>query len=441
MNQSRTSTVLRLSTVLLAVCAVISARCLSADEWPQWRGPNRDGVWLETGIVERFPGPQLELKWRAPVSNGYSGPTVADGRVYVTDRVTKPSARERVLCFDAMSGKPVWTHEYECRYSQVGYQNGPRASVTIDEGRAYALGTMGHFRCLDAASGSLLWKKDPETDYEVELPTWGIASAPLVEGDLVIVQLGARPDACVVAWDKRTGEERWRALADRASYSAPVVLEQAGRRVLVCWTGDHVAGLDPATGNLHWKHPTPPVEMVINVATPVADGGRLFLTSFYDGSYMFRLRQDSLGVELIWQRRGQNESRTDALHSMISTPLTLGDYIYGIDSHGEFRCLEGATGDRVWEDLTVVPNVRWGTAHLVRNRDRVWLFNEKGELVIAELSPKGFHEISRARLIKPTRGQLSRRGVGVCWSHPAFAYKHVFARNDAELVCASLAAE
>jgi outer membrane protein assembly factor BamB len=441
MNRSRMSTVLCLSAVWLAVCAVMSTRCLSADEWPQWRGPNRDGVWLETDIIERFPGPQLEFKWRAPVSNGYSGPTVAGGRVYVTDRVTKPAAQERVLCFDAATGAPVWTHEYKCTYSQVGYRDGPRASVTIDDGRAYALGTMGHFRCLNAASGSLLWKKDPETDYEIELPNWGIASAPLIEGELVIVQLGARPDACLVAWDKRTGEERWRALADRASYSAPVIVEQAGRRVLVCWTGDHVAGLDPATGKVHWKHPTPPVEMVINVSTPVVDRDRLFLTSFYDGSYMFRLRRDSLGVGIVWQRRGENERRTDALHSTISTPLILGEYIYGVDSFGQLRCLNAATGDRVWEDLTLMPKARWATAHLVRNRDRVWLFNEKGELVIANLSPNGFHEISRARLIEPTRGQLSRGSAGVCWSHPAFAYKHVFARNDTELVCASLAAE
>jgi outer membrane protein assembly factor BamB len=425
----------------MAVCTLISTRCVSADEWPQWRGPNRDGVWRETGIIETFAGPQLELKWRVPVSNGYSGPTVADGRVYVTDRVTKRPEKERVLCFDAATGSRLWIHEYECRYSKVGYQDGPRASVTIDDGRAYALGTMGHFRCLDAASGSLIWKKDPGTDYEIDLPVWGIASAPLIEGELVIAQLGARPDACIVAWDKRTGDERWRALPDRASYSAPVVVEQAGRRVLICWTGDNVAGLDPATGKVHWKQPTPPKEMVINVPTPVVDGDRLFLTSFYEGSYMFRLRQDSLGVETVWQRRGENERRTDALHAMISTPFIQDNHIYGVDSHGELRCLNADTGDRLWEDLTVMPKQRWATAHLVRNGDRVWLFNESGELIIAELSPKGFREISRAKLIEPTKGQLSRAGTGVCWSHPAFAYKHVFARNDNELVCASLAAE
>jgi len=410
------------------------------DDWPQWRGPNRDGVWRETGLVEAFSGPQLELAWRAPVSNGYSGPTVAEGRVYLTDRLGEPAEVERVLCFDAATGTKVWTHVYECTYKQVGYPDGPRASVTIVDGLAYSLGTMGHFRCLDAATGASVWGKDPGADYEIDKPIWGIASAPLVEGDLVIVQLGARPDACIVAWDKQTGVERWRALDDKASYSAPVVVEQAGRRVLVCWTGEHVAGLNPATGEVYWKHPTPVKEMIINVSTPVVAGDRLFLSSFYDGSYMLRLGQETPTVESIWRRRGKSEKHTDALHAMIGTPFIQGDYVYGVDSFGQLRCLDADTGDRVWEDRTAVPEARWATIHMVRNGDRVWMFNERGELLIAKLSPEGFHEISRTKLIDPTKGQLSR-GDGVCWSHPAYANRHVFARNDQELVCASLAAE
>ncbi len=412
-----------------------------ADDWPQWRGPNRDGVWRERGVIEKFQSPQIDVKWRAPISNGYSGPTVAEGRVFLTDRIEEPSEKERVHCFDEATGKKIWTHEYDCQYRQVGYPDGPRASVTVVGGLAYALGAMGHFRCLDAATGKLLWKKDPGTDYDIELPIWGIASAPLVDNDLVIAQLGARPDACIVAWDKKTGVERWRALADGASYSAPIIIEQAGRRVLVCWTADHLVGLNPETGETYWTYPTPPIEMVINVASPVVAGDRIFLTAFYDGSYMLRLRRDEPGVELIWRRHGRNERRTDALHSTIGTPVIMRDYIYGVDSYGELRCLEADTGDRVWEDLTVVPKDRWATIHMVQNGSRIWIFNESGELIIAELSPNTFQEISRAKLIDPTRGQLSRGETGVCWSHPAFANKHVFARNDRELVCANLAAE
>ena len=424
---------------MLAV-ALGSACGALADDWPQWRGPGRDGVWKETGLIEKFSSDRLAPKWRSSIGSGYSGPTVAGGRVYVMDRQTDPKPVERVLCFDAADGRLLWTHAYDCSYEGVQYEAGPRASVSIAGGRAYALGTMGHLHGLDAADGRVLWKKDPKTDYAVRVPLWGVAAAPLVDGEAVIVQLGASGGACVVALDAVTGKEKWRALEDRASYAAPILVEQAGRRVLVCWTGDSVAGLDPASGRTHWKQPTRPSKMVINVPTPVVDRGRLFLTSFYDGSYMFRLREDAPQAELAWHRRGESETRTDALHGMISTPWFQGDYVYGVDSYGELRCLDAGNGDRVWEDLTAVPKARWSTIHMVRNGDRCWMFNERGELVIARLSPKGFHEISRAKLLEPTRAQLGQRG-GVCWSHPAYALKHVFARNDNELVSASLAAE
>jgi hypothetical protein len=140
----------------------------------------------------------------------------------------------------------------------------------------------------------------------------------------------------------------------------------------------------------------------------------------------------------LWRARGENEQNTEALHCIMSTPLLIGDYIYGVDSYGELRCLEAATGKRIWEDQTATPRDRWSNIHMVRNGDRIWMFNERGELLIASLSPEGFHEISRAKLLEPTTVQLKRRGEGVCWSHPAFANGHVFARNDERLVCASL---
>jgi outer membrane protein assembly factor BamB len=428
-----------LTVSLLGMFVLLTgARPLPADDWPQWRGPTRDAVWKETGIVDKFSSGQLPLRWRAAVGSGYSGPTVADGRVVVTDRLSEPREVERVLCFDWKTGARAWAFAYDCPYKNVDYPAGPRACASLDEGRVFALGSMGHLHCLDAASGKLLWKKEPGADYKLRVPIWGIASAPLVDGKLVIVQVGGEGGACLMAFDKRSGAEQWRALGDRASYSAPIIVEQAGRRVLVCWTGDNVAGLDPASGKLLWLYPFKPARMVINVPTPIVSGERLFLTGFFDGALMLKLCQDEPRVEKLWRRQGPSEQHTDALHSMISTPYMEGDYVYGVDSYGELRCLDARNGERVWEDLTAVPKARWATIHMVRNGPRTWLFNERGELIIATLSPAGFHEISRAKLIAPTTGQLGQRG-GVCWSPPAFAYKHVFARNDRELVCASLA--
>lgn len=425
--------------VVSAAVVLFAAGAAPGDDWPQWRGLNRDGVWHETGIVEKFQEPRLEYVWRAELGSGYCGPTVAQGRVYVMDRVVSPKQIERVHCFDAKTGESLWTHSYDCAYRGVQYDAGPRASVTIHEGRAYALGTMGHLHCLDAKSGKALFSRDLNSAYGIRMPIWGISAAPLIEGDLLILQIGGEDGACVVALDRESGKEVWRALDDKASYSAPIVIEQAGKRVLVVYTGENVVGLDPTSGKVYWKHPFPPTRMVIGIATPVPHRDLLFLSNFFDGSLLLKLRQDEPAVRKVWQRAGESEEQTDALHSIIATPYLEGDYIYGVDSYGELRCLNLDTGDRVWESLEAVPKARWATIHFVKNHDNVWMFNEKGELIIAELSPEGFQEKSRALLIEPTRDQLPSRRGGVAWSHPAFADRHVFARNDKELVCASLA--
>ena len=414
------------------------AEAATGDDWPQWRGPGRDGVWKEQGLVDKLAGPDLPIKWRAPIAGGYSGPTVAGGRVYVTDLVGEGPRQERVHCFDAETVKPVWTHAYEVNYGGLGYQAGPRASVSIHDGRAYALGAVGHFHCFDAARGTMLWTKDLNQLYQINMPTWGTAASPLIDGDLAIVQCGGTNGACVVALDRKTGQERWKAANDRASYSAPILINQAGKRVLVVYTGDRVLGMNPQSGALYWEHPFPARQVVIGIATPVVEKDRLFITNFYEGALMLRLHQDKPGVEKLWERRGPNERTTDAIQSIIATPIMVDGYVYGVDSYGELRCLDAKTGDRVWEDQTAVPRARWSTIHLTPNADRVWMFNERGQLLITKLSPKGFQEISRAQLIKPTTRQLPQRG-GVCWAHPAYAYRHVFARNDEELVCASLA--
>jgi outer membrane protein assembly factor BamB len=425
--------------ILAAWILLVLAGIGRADDWPQWRGPNRDGVWRESGIAQRFKSSELTPKWRVEIGSGYCGPTVSHGRVYVMDLIIRPTTMERIHCFDEKSGKKLWSHEYECAYGRVQYPAGPRASVTIDGGKAYALGSTGRLHVLDAASGSIVWQKDLDQQYSIDLPNWGITAAPLIHENLVVLHIGGR-GACVIALNKDTGDEVWRALSDPAQYSAPIVVQQAGQPVVICWTGGSVAGLAANTGKVLWRYEWKPRKMPIGVATPVVEGDRVFFTSFYDGSLLLRLRGDKPEVEKLWQIAGRDERNTEALHSIISTPVFENGFIYGVDSYGELRCLDAADGHRVWEDKTAVPTARWSTIHFVKNGGRYFLFNERGELIIARLSPKGYDEISRARLLEPTEEQLRQRG-GVCWSHPAFANKHIFARNDKELVCASLAAE
>jgi outer membrane protein assembly factor BamB len=416
----------------------------AADDWPQWQGPQRDARWREQGIVDQLPQGLLPRMWTATIASGYSGPTVADGRVFVTDRAsvemqTGEGDRERVHCFDAETGEPLWTYAYDAPYT-ISYRAGPRAAVTIDENLAFAVGAMGHFHCFNAADGSVVWKRDLNADYQIDMPIWGIAAAPFIHQNLVVQQVGGKDGACIVAFDKKTGEEIWKALDDRAQYSTPILIQQAGQDVLVCWTGDSISALDPLTGKVFWRFPFLPIKMPIGIATPVISGDRLFVTSFYDGSVMLRIPKDEIAYELLWKRVGSSEQDTDALQSIISNPLFLGDYIYGVDSYGELRCLDAATGDRIWEDKSVVKPNRWATVHMVQHGKRTWMFNEQGELLITELSPRGVNILSRTRVIAPTRLQLSRRDEGVSWAPPAFANRSIYVRSDKELVCCSLAA-
>jgi len=441
----------RLIVGALLATVFVHATVASADDWPQWLGPQRDGVWRETGIVETFPAEGLRVRWRVPIGSGYAGPAVANGRVYVHDRKLAPGATnpanafdqvgipgtERVLCLDDTDGRMVWQHEYATTYS-VSYAAGPRVTPLVHAGKVYTLGAEGHLFCFDAASGKTVWSRELGKDYKIKTPVWGFAGHPLIDGNKLICLVGGE-GSVAVAFDKDTGKELWRALnAKQPGYAPPMIYQLDGRRQLILWHAEAVNGLDPETGKVFWTHPLPAREG-LSVATPrQLDGDRLFLTTFYNGSLMLRVRGNQ--PEVLWQSKKISERETDALHSIMATPVIDAGHIFGVCSYGEFRCLRADTGERVWETFapTTGKSERWGNAFIVPHADRWFLFNEKGELIIARLSPAGYEEISRARLIEPDNHDARRP---VVWSHPAFANRSVYVRNDHEIVCASLAKE
>lgn len=419
--------------ILFLLSFFTSTYCYSQD-WPDWRGVNRDGIWGETGIVEKFEANELTPKWSVSIGSGYSGPTVSNGKVYLTDLIKNPSQTEGVLCFDQETGKKLWEFRYPCEYSGVGYPAGPRASVIINNEKAYSLGTMGNIFCFNAENGKVRWQKDLNTAYEIRMPTWGISATPIIVNDKIILQISGSNNACVIALNNETGEEIWRNLEDIAAYSAPIIIEKNGVRVVVVWTENSVSGLNPESGEIYWRIPWD-VGSGMSIATPVLYNDHIFLSCFYSGSLLLKLGNNYTSADKVWQRSGESERKTDALHCVMNTPVIIDDYIYGVDSYGELRCLEFATGNRVWEDLTAVNKNRWANIHFIQNVNKTWMFNEHGELIISELSSKGFNEISRTKIIEPTKEQLPR---GVTWSHPAFANKHIFVRNDNLLVCIDL---
>lgn len=444
--------------MLLALVFCCCSFAASADEWPQWLGPKRDAVWRETGIVDKFPADGPTVRWRTKIGAGYAGPAVVGDRVIVTDRVRNGSrdpdspfergsaaSSERILCLDEATGKIVWEHSYPCVYT-VSYPAGPRCTPTVDDGQVFTLGAEGHLVALAAADGKVLWQRDLKQDYSIrQSPTWGFSSHPLVDGKKVITLVGGEGTA-VVAFDRDSGKEVWRALSASGphgpGYGPAQIIEAAGVRQLIVWLPTAVSSLDPETGKVLWSHSFP-VRQGLTVPTPRRSGDLLFVTSFYDGPLMLRLATDKPGASEVWRGRLADEKNNDDLHSIMPTPFIENGHIYGVSSYGQLRCLKADTGERVWEDLTAtgadkLRNARWANAFLIKHEDRFFLANEAGDLIIARLTPKGYDEISRTNLLKPTNHNAGRP---VVWSHPAFAHRCVFARNDEEIVCVSLAKE
>ncbi|REJ93744.1 MAG: pyrrolo-quinoline quinone [Planctomycetota bacterium] len=420
----------------LFLAAALAGNRLQADDWPQWGGPQRDLVWRESGIVQSLPAGRLPRVWTAKVGEGYAGPAVADGKVYLTDRIHGEGndGVERVLCLDAESGDLLWKHEYECLYS-VSYPAGPRATPLCHDRLVYTLGAVGHLFCLDAETGEIVWSRFFPDDFGTRLPTWGTAAAPLVDGDQLIALVGG-PDALVVSFDRRTGKELWRALDDPGvGYCPPMIYDFDGQRQLIIWHPQAVSALDPRSGASLWDHRFP-VQAGLTIATPRKHNNRLLVSSFYNGSLM--LEVSSGGAEEVWRGKSDSEIRTDGLHALMGTPILTDTHIYGVGSYGQLRCLDADTGRRVWETFEATGEDRWWNAFLIPHEDRVFIHNEQGELIIARLTPEGYDEDSRALLIEPTRPVRRRMTI---WSHPAFAMQSVFARNDKVLVRVNLAAE
>src|SRR5581483_10822843 len=326
---------------------------------------------------------------------------------------------------------------------QETYATGPRATPTVDGDRVYVIGAKAALHCLDAKTGALKWSKDFVKEYGTHIPTWGMASAPVVDGERLLCNVGGEGDARVMAFDKMTGKEIWRALTTNSEpgYGQPVLIDYGKARQLIVWYPLAVASLNPVTGKVYWEQPFK-VNMNISIATPVRSGPLLFVTTFYSGPLMLTLDDQEPRATVLWKGKTASEINTDGLHSLISTPAIVGDYIYGICSYGQLRCLNARTGERVWETQEVTrEKARWATGHMVRHGDRFFINNDRGDLIIASLTPQGYKEVGRASLIKPTSNPGNRRELGaVNWSHPAYANRHIVARNDEEIIRVDLSA-
>lgn len=430
-------------------CLVLCFQSVFADDWPGWMGSERDGVYRETGIIERIPESGLDIQWRVPIAGGYAGPAVADGRVFVFDFVRQsgtpvndPDARselvgqERLTALDAKSGRQLWQHAYACNY-RISYPAGPRCTPTVDGDRVYILGAEGDLRCLRTDNGDVLWARHLPDDFGAETPIWGFAAHPLVTDDLLYTMVGGTGQG-VVAFDKLTGKVRWKALDTPAGYCPPSIIKAGGVQQLIVFHPAGIVALEPTSGKPYWDVPLKP-DYEMSIARPMVEGDLMFASAIRNEAVLIKLDQQQPKAEVVWYGAPR-----EAVHSANATPLFVDGVIYGTDcNEGCLVAVDSQDGARLWQtfEATKQENTRrlsHGTAFLTRlgDSDRYLIMSETGDLQMARLTATGYEDLGRFRVLAPTGECFGRQ---VVWSHPAYAGRTAFVRNDEEIVAVSLA--
>lgn len=423
----------------------LSASPAQSDDWPQWMGKNRDNVWREDGIIDKFPAGGPPIVWRVEIAGGYAGPAVANGKVYITDYATAEDVKvenfdrgnfngmERVLCLEETTGKLLWKHEYSVKYT-ISYPAGPRCTPVVEDNRVYTLGAEGHLFCFDTEkNGEVIWSQDLKQEYNTKAALWGYAGHPLIDGNKLITLVGGE-GTHVVAFDKMTGAEIWRfGTSKEQGYSPPTIIEAGGVRQLILLRPDAVTSIDPETAKEYWSVPYEATSGSI-IMSPVVVGEYLYAAGYSSKSLLLKLDSQKPAVEEVWRDQARS-----AISPVNVQPIVDGNTIYGLDQKGAMMALEIPSGKRLWESTAPIDGKRSKgseTAFIVRQDDRYWLFNELGDLIIARIDTSGYSEIDRARVIQPSNTAFGRE---VVWSMPAFANRRAYIRNDHEIICVDLA--
>lgn len=360
----------------------------------------------------------------------------------------KTKGLERILCLEEATGKILWKQAYPCAY-ETAYGSGPRVTPTVSGDKVYTLGAMGELVCLDAATGQVRWQKNFVRDYRAEVPLYGFAAAPLVDGNRLIVIVGGEGQA-VMALDRHTGRTLWKAgSAAEPGYCAPLIRTLAGKRQIVVWHGQALMGLEPESGKELWSVPHS-VTAGIAISTPAVAGDRLAVCSQYEGVLMLEFHRGAAEPAVLWKASAgtvpERQWKTAGFNTTMGTVLLLGGHVYGVSLYGETCCLNADTGQRVWTTLQPTsggtePRERWSTLFMVPHGDKVFIWNDHGDLILARLAGSGYQEISRSHLLDPDMPSMGSGGRKVVWSHPAFANRCLYVRNNHELICVSLATE
>jgi outer membrane protein assembly factor BamB len=400
---------------------------LTAQDWPQWRGPNRDGVAVGSRLPAKWPAAAPEPKWKAGVGDGYSGPAVVGNRVYILGREGK---NERCLCFDAATGKELWKHEYpeEFQPPDPTAGKGPYSTPTVDRDRVYMLGLGGMLHCLDAATGKVHWKHDCRKEYwgvvkneklgdDAWFPPCGCATGPLVDGGTVVVAVGGKKAGAFTAFDRYSGEIKWKALEDRSSYASPVVRSPGGVEQIIGFTGTRMVGLRHSDRTLLWDHPFKALYDQ-TILSPVVWKDLVIVGGEGRPITALKLEKDGDGVK-------KSVAWTSAdFKPYLTTPVAVGDRLFGHDMRtNKLVCLDLADGTTVWTS----PNLPGNYHSLAAAGDVLLDLNNQGELRVTKTGGDEYTELAKWTVC----------GKG-SWAHLAVAGNRLYVKDREDLHCYEL---
>lgn len=395
----------RILTFVILIIGV-SWYAMAAD-WPQYRGPNQDGLSKETGLAFTWPADGPNVSWRVPIGDGYSGMIVSQGRLYTMYSRDK---QEFVACFDTASGKEIWNYKNDVEFEN-DQGNGPRGTPTLDGETLYALGARGVLVALNAKDGSVLWNKDLKSLVQLKVPIWGVSSSPLIEGNLLIVPGGGAVHNAIVALDKKTGKVMWKSQTDEPGYSTAIPVEIQGVRQIIVFSGTVLFSVSPSDGKLYWKYPWK-TDWFVNAAVPIfVPPDKIFISTSYDrGAALLQVtgNAEKLNVQDVWLSK--------AMKNHFNTSVMYKGHIYGFDN-AILKCIEAATGKEKW----MKSGFQKGS--LILADGHLIVLSERGVLATIEATPEEYIEKAKAQVLK-----------GKCWTMPTLANGKLYVRNQKELV-------
>ena len=385
-----------------------------AQEWPQWLGPHRNGISGVTGLQRQWPAAGPVEVWRRPLGEGFSAIAVSGGALYT---MFADASGEYIVSLDAADGDERWRVRSGDHYIERQGGNGPRCTPTVDGSIVYALSASGELYAVRTESGEVAWKRDLPADFGAERPTWGFSGSPLVEGDLLLLEVGGSKDRALAALDKRSGKTVWTGQASKIAYSSPIAATIDGLRQVLFFTASGLVAVGPTNGTVYWEYPwrTP---YDVNASTPLfIPPNRFFLSTGYDvGAGLIEVSTSAGGMQAksVW--------RNKSMKNKMATSVHVDGFLYGLDN-AILKCVDVATGTGQWRARG------HGMGSLIWADGLLIVLSDTGRLALVEADPAGHSEIAAAQVLE-----------GLCWTAPSLAHGRVYLRDMSQIVCLQLAA-